>query len=178
MNIKQKLVFAAAVFAALALLASYKLGPRYYNQHRFERLQGRKVYDEKLDARAAFGAGLAQANREHKRLLVMLGGNWCKWCLALDDLMREDRELREYLARHYVVLKLDSAAAKLLDEAWGKPSRHGVPVLILIDGKGAPREVQETGALELWRGRILGHDPRRVLSLLQRWNDETPDRRG
>jgi thiol:disulfide interchange protein len=170
MNRTQSLVFAAAVCAALALVASYKLGPKAYNKYRLHQLQGRQVYDEKADAKALFASELARANQEHKRLLVVLGGNWCQWCLALDDLMHEDPALRDYVAAHYVVLKLDSQAAKPLDDAWGKPTSHGVPVLVFIDDKGAVKHVQDTTPLELWRGRILGHDPRRVLDVLHRWS--------
>lgn len=169
MNKRQALVFALAVCGALGLVASYKLGPRLYNRHRLSQLQGRKVYDASLDTRAAYQASLARAQAAGKPLLVMLGGNWCQWCLALDDLMHENGELREYLGAHYVVLKLDSAAAKPLDDAWGKPTRQGVPVLIFVTPDGKVRHIQETVSLELWNGRILGHDPRRVLELLKRW---------
>ena len=169
MNRRQALVFALAVCGALALVASYKLGPRVYNRHRLSQLQGRQVYDAKLDTQAAYAAGLARAQREQKPLLVMLGGNWCQWCLALDDLMHQNVQLRDYLAEHFVVLKLDSAAAKPLDEAWGKPTRAGVPVLIFVGTDGIVKHVQETVSLELWSGRILGHDPRRVLEVLKRW---------
>jgi thiol:disulfide interchange protein len=169
MNKRQALVFGLAVCAALLLIASYKLGPRVYNRHRLSQLQGRKVYDASLDTRAAYEAGLARAQKEQKPLLVMLGGNWCQWCLALDDLMHEDPKLQDYLAAHYVVLKLDSAAAKPLDDAWGKPTRQGVPVLIFVAPDGSVKHIQETVSLELWNGRILGHDPHRVLEVLKRW---------
>jgi thiol-disulfide isomerase/thioredoxin len=133
-------------------------------------LQGRQVYDPSIDARAAFEQSVLRAKREHKQLLVMLGGNWCQWCLALDDLMQDDAKLHEYLEQHFVVLKLDSAGAKELDDAWGKPTHNGVPVLVFVDDAGTVEHVQETESLELWHGRVLGHDPRRVLAVLERWS--------
>jgi thiol:disulfide interchange protein len=169
MNKRQALVFALAVCGALGLLLTYKLGPRVYNRYRGAQLQGRKVYDVNADTRAQYVASLARAQTEKKQLLVMLGGNWCQWCLALDALMHEDQQLRDYLSEHFVVLKLDSAAAKVLDESWGKPTRHGVPVLIFVAHDGTVRHVQETVSLEVWNGRILAHDPHRVLELLKRW---------
>lgn len=170
MSRAQSLIFAAAVCAALALVGAIKFGPRMYNRHRLAQLQGRQVYDEKLDARAAFDEALARANREHKHVLVIFGGNWCQWCLSLDDLLHEDASLRDYIAAHYVVLKVDSQAGKALDEAWGFPTRRGVPVLVFVDDKGALKHVQETISLELWNGKILGHDPHRVLGVLQHWS--------
>jgi thiol:disulfide interchange protein len=169
MSPRARQLLAAALLIALALAGAYKLGPRFYNRARLQQLQGRKIYDEHLDTRAAFDAALARANREHKRLLVILGGNWCQWCLALDDLMHSDETLRAEVAAHFIVLKLDSAAASQLDAAWGQPSRNGVPVLIFVDKAGGAAHVQETGSLELWHGRLLGHDAGRVLSVLRRW---------
>jgi thiol:disulfide interchange protein len=169
-NARQRLAVLVAVLWVLGLLGAYKLGPRAYNRYRLSQLQGRHIYDERLDTEAAFQRGLARANSQGKHLLVMLGGNWCQWCLALDDLMHSDDALRTYLADHFVVLKLDSQAAHVLDQAWGRPTRQGVPVLIFVDRNGQPKHVQETGSLELWHGRLLRHDARRVLELLQRFS--------
>lgn len=169
MTRRQALVFVLAVCGALFLIAAYKLGPRLYNERRLSQLQGREVFNPSIDARAALEQSLARAQREHKRLLVVLGGNETPWCLALDDLMNTDERLREYLDDHFVVLKLDSTRAKPLDDAWGKPTQNGVPVLVFLDHAGRVRHVQETESLELWHGRVLGHDPRRVLAVLERW---------
>jgi thiol:disulfide interchange protein len=169
MSARARLLLAAVLLGALGLAGAYKLGPRMYNRARLQQLQGRKIYDEHLDTRAAFDAALARANRENKRLLVILGGNWCQWCLALDDLMHTDQALRAEVAAHFIVLKLDSQAASKLDEGWGRPSRNGVPVLIFVDKTGALKHAQETVSLELWHGRLLGHDAGRVLSVLRRW---------
>ena len=170
MTARQIWLVRGALVLLLGLVGGYKVGPRLYNHHRLGQLQGKHVYDERLNVQDAFAKALGQANAEHKRLVVVLGGNWCQWCLALDDLMHSDSALRGYLADHYVVLKLDSAAAKVLDQSWGQPTRHGVPVMIFVDANGAVKHVQETVSLELWRGRILGHDPKRVLDVLQRWS--------
>jgi thiol:disulfide interchange protein len=160
-----------ALVIGLLLVAAgtYKLGPRFYNTYRYRQLMGRHVYDRKADARALFDRALAQANQQHKPLLVVFGGDWCQWCLALDDLMHQNAKLRDYAAEHYVVLKLDSEAARPLDDSWGQPSHRGVPVLIFVDQKGAPVHVQETISLELWHGKLLGHDPDKVLELLKRF---------
>jgi thiol:disulfide interchange protein len=170
MTMRQLWLVRGALIALLGMLGTYKIGPKLYNRHRLGQLQGRQVYDERLNAQAAFTGALAQANDTHKRLVVVVGGNWCQWCLVLDDLLHQDDTLRSYLAQHYVLLKLDSQAAKSLDESWGRPSHNGVPVLIFFAANGAVKHIQETGSLELWRGRILGHDPKRVLSVLQRWS--------
>jgi thiol:disulfide interchange protein len=151
----------------VGLFGAYKLGPRAYNWVRLRQLHGHQVYDLSLDPQRTLEAAQAKAQREDRKILVVLGGNWCRWCLALDDLMRTHDEIRAQLGEHFVVVKLDSAKAKALDEHWGKPTRLGVPVLVFLDANGNLQHVQETGSLERWAGRILAHDPDRVLSVLK-----------
>lgn len=153
----------------IGLFGAYKLGPRAYNWVRWRELRGRTVYDLSVEPSSAVQTALGQAQRDGRKVLVVLGGNWCQWCLALDDLMGSNEEIRDHLGKHFVVVKLDSAKAKQLDEAWGKPTRHGVPVLVFLDANGKPQHIQETVSLERWQGRILLHDPERVLSVLRQW---------
>lgn len=151
----------------VALFAAYKLGPPAFNWVRLRQLQGHDVYDLSLDPLKTLEAAQVRAQREGRKVMVVLGGNWCRWCLSLDDLMRTHDEVRAQLDRHFVVVKLDSAKAKVLDERWGNPTRLGVPVLVFLDADGKLRHVQETGSLERWAGRILAHDPDRVLNVLK-----------
>ncbi|HOW19271.1 MAG TPA: DUF255 domain-containing protein, partial [Phycisphaerae bacterium] len=43
------------------------------------------IYNEKADAKAQIAEALARAKRDNKRVLIMWGGNWCKWCYRLHD---------------------------------------------------------------------------------------------
>ena len=160
----------ASVLFLVGIAGLYKVGPRAYNYVRRNELSGRTVYDVNLEPATAVAAARERAQRENRRVLVVLGGNWCQWCLALDDLMATHEEIREHLGNHFVVVKLDSAKAKALDEAWGKPTKLGVPVMVFLDAEGKPRHVQETVSLERWQGRILSHDPDRVLDVLREWS--------
>src|SRR5689334_4292824 len=44
------------------------------------------VYNESADAKADAMAAEARAARDNKRVLLQIGGNWCHWCLLLNDL--------------------------------------------------------------------------------------------
>jgi hypothetical protein len=83
MKARQNWLLGSVLVLMVGLAGTYKLGPKFYNRVRLSQLQGRHIYDEKLNAQDAFNRELAHANGAGKRLIVMLGGNWCQWCLAL-----------------------------------------------------------------------------------------------
>ncbi len=156
--------------AALASAAAWKIGPRMYNARRVRALAGRHVYDEGADPAALIADALGRGARGHKRVVAILGGNWCQWCLALDDLMTTDEAIRSALAERFIVVHLDSSAAAALDEAWRTPTRLGVPVLVFLDPDGSVAHVQSSIPLETLGGRLLAHDRARVLAVLRAWS--------
>ncbi len=151
---------------AVVTLGTLKLAPRAYNARRLSALRGRRIYDVDADPIDQLTRALAQARSEQKRVLAILGGNWCRWCLALDDLMTHDAEIRDFVKTHFVTVHLDSATAESLDEEWGWPSRQGVPVLVFLNADGSVAHVQETVSLEMLGGRLLEHDRGRLLAAL------------
>ncbi|HEX7604030.1 MAG TPA: thioredoxin family protein [Polyangiaceae bacterium] len=157
-------MLASAGVAAVA----YRFGPKLYNARRLRGLQARHPYDERVDGRATVAEALRTAARDGKSVLVILGGNWCQWCLALDELLDTDDEIRAFVASHYVVVHLDSEAGAEQDAAWGRPTKNGVPVLVVLDGQGGIAHLTECLPLELWGGRVLAYDRDLVLQALRR----------
>lgn len=125
------------------------------------------VYDEQADVRADLSAAVARAAADHKRVLVVLGGNWCHWCLKLDDLCKKDAKIAKQLRYEYEVVKADSkrfeAASDLVPGAAEGAQKGGYPFLAVLDGAGKVVALQETGPLEVDGNR---HDPAKVLAFL------------
>ena len=143
----------AGIVCSVALAATYKIAPRMYNAHKLSQLAGRHVYDEKADSMVAEKA-LQVASQQHKRVLAIMGGNWCQWCLALDDMMNSDEEIRSFVAEHYVLLKVDIDTSEELDRVWGNPSQRGVPVL---DASSIPTATSPTSRIPFrWRRSAAG----------------------
>jgi len=156
-----------------ALLASsalgYKLLPRWYNAHKLAKLQGRDVYDENSNVDAELSGATSRAKVSHRRVLVVLGGDWCQWCLALDDLLHSDPALSQLLATKFVTLKLDADTASDLNDKWGNPTEKGVPAIVVLGEDGRVLHTQNMLPFETWGGRLLSYDGDAVYSMLLRY---------
>ncbi len=97
-------------------------------------------YDEAGDANpravdARIARAKAQARREHKLLLVDLGGNWCGDCRVLAGTMATPA-IHRFVDAHYVVALLDTGR---MDKNLQVPARYGVtklqgvPSLLIVD---------------------------------------------
>jgi len=123
------------------------------------------VYDEAADAKADVAAAVAKARKDKKRVLVTLGGNWCGWCRALDRTFTQDEKVAAAIARSYVPVKVDVGRMNRnldLTASWGADVKKGVPLLVVLDGKGKAVKVQDTESLEAGKG----HDPEKILAFL------------
>lgn len=167
---RRKLLWASATLATIPLaLGAAWAARRAYNAHRLRAFSGRRVYDDTGTGVHVVRELQERAAREKKRALVVLGGDWCQWCLALDDLFHENASIAALLRSKYVVAKLDADSNDELVARWNEPTRGGVPVLIFLDGTGAAAHVQEAASLELFGGRLLRHDSGAVFAILERW---------
>jgi thiol:disulfide interchange protein len=149
-------------------LFGWKVGRAAYNEAELRRVRGRHVY-ESGGGPATVQAALARARAENKRVLIVLGGDFCEWCLELDDLFVSDPDVRAFLDAHYVVRKLDADAYDAMDERLGRPTRNGVPVLVFLSADGSVLHVEPTAPLETLGGRVLAYDRGRVLAVLRRF---------
>lgn len=137
-----------------------------------------KLYDEAADGKAQIAAALAKAKKENRRVLVQWGGNWCGWCIRLNDLMKSDAALRKELQYEYDVVHVDTGqpAGKNVDLAasYGADvKKHGFPYLTILDADGKAIANQETESLEVKNdkgesaGVKEGHDAKKVLAFLK-----------
>ncbi len=131
------------------------------------------LYDEKADGAQQVADALSVAKKEHKRVLLQFGANWCGWCHKLHKLFASDEKIAARLKGSYVVVLIDVNKGHNadLDAKYGKPTRHGLPVIVVLDAEGKPLVTQDTGKLE----EGDHHDPAKVLAFLNQW---APDTRG
>ncbi len=127
-----------------------------------------KLYDEKADVRRLIADAVKKAKANNQRVLVQWGGNWCGWCIRLQDCMTKDRDIAKTLQYEYVVVHADCGVpnGKNIDlaESHGADVKtHGFPFLTVLDGEGKAVANQDTGSLEDGDH----HDTAKVLAFLK-----------
>jgi thiol:disulfide interchange protein len=127
----------------------------------------RHIYSETADPREDIAAALAQAKREHKRVILDFGGDWCGDCQVLDIYFHQAPNA-ELLQKNFVLVHVwIGHMDKNLDIAakYGVPINKGVPALAVLDANGKVIFAQSTGQFEDMRHM----QPDSVTEFLTKW---------
>src|SRR5438876_11702722 len=82
-----------------------------------------------------------------------------------------NKEIADLLKANYevVLIDVDQVDGKPhnaeINRRYGNPTRHGLPVLVVLDSDGKQLTTQDTGQLE----EGDHHDPAKVLAFLKKW---------
>ena len=132
--------------------------------------QGRKlpdIYPAAKAARADIKAALAKAAREHKRVILDFGGNWCGDCRVLDKYFHLEPNVT-LLKANFVLVDVNIGQFDLNKDIAAKyrvPLEKGVPALAVLDATGHSLFSQKTGEFESM-GRM---NPSSVTEFLNHW---------
>jgi thioredoxin-related protein len=154
-----------SLFILLAGAVALRAAPEYPNQ-------GPDIYNPQADGTEQVAAALTRAKAGHQHVLLMFGANWCVWCHRLHRTFAADTAVAKALKENYVLVLIDVNTRKgvkrnaAVNERYGNPIRHGLPVLVVLDAAGRPLTTQDTGALEDGKS---AHDSAKVLAFLRRW---------
>lgn len=107
----------------------------------------RAPYDSAADAKAMVRAAFARARKNHKRVLIDLGGNWCPDCVVLANLMALP-EMKPFLDAHFEIVKVDVGR---FDKNLEIPARFGITTRL----KGVPAVIIATPRGTLVNGADL-----------------------
>jgi ketosteroid isomerase-like protein len=126
------------------------------------------LYSDPQNAEKELKEGLVRAAKEHKRLIVVFGGNWCYDCHVLDTTFRS-KDFAPLVDTNYVVVHInigdegkDNAdLAKRLGVALDK----GVPSLGVLNPDGKVVYAQKNGEFE----SAIKTGPEDVRAFLEKW---------
>jgi thioredoxin 1 len=108
------------------------------------------LYPDPSEARTDIGLALSVATREHRRVLLDFGGNWCYDCHVLDETFHYPA-VAKILDPNYVLVHINIGEYdQNLDLAakYQIPLKKGVPSLAVLDSKGNLLVSQKNGDFE------------------------------
>ena len=131
-----------------------------------------KHYLEEHDPEANLEFAIGDAQESGRRILLLVGGDWCPWCRALDTFMNETHpEVGAYLHEHFVLMKVYYGKGNY-NRAFlaGFPRLVGTPHFFVLDSDGTLLHSQHTEVLE--KGR--SYDKLKLMAFLQQWASPKP----
>jgi thiol-disulfide isomerase/thioredoxin len=154
---KSRTTFLTALMLVLPALAPL---PQAAAQSTFH--VNKDLYSETSNPTADIAAAMVRARREHKRIILDFGGNWCGDCQVLDIYYQQNAELlnKNFILVHINIGHMD----KNVDVAkkYNVPITRGVPALAVIDAHGT--------LLYSEREKEFEHTtPEAVTAFLNRW---------
>ncbi|MGH9712491.1 MAG: thioredoxin family protein [Candidatus Acidiferrales bacterium] len=125
------------------------------------------LYAPPEQAHEEVDAALADAVKDHKRVILVFGGNWCFDCHVLDESFHSKEIAPIVVANYHVVHVNIGEGDKNLDLAkkYEVPLEKGVPSLAVLDPDGKLVYSQKQGEFE--SSASLG--PEDVLQFLVKW---------
>ncbi|MFK7050737.1 Disulfide bond reductase DsbH precursor [Flavobacterium columnare] len=116
-----------------------------------------KPYHEEEDASIKVAELLTTAKKENKKILIQVGGNWCIWCLRLNDFINKNETLKQLVDTNYSYYHLNwspkNKNEKFFSQYGSNPGeKHGYPVFMILNADGKLVHIQETGSLEEGKG--------------------------
>jgi hypothetical protein len=126
------------------------------------------LYNKNADARVEIEEAVAKAKKDHQRVILVFGGNWCYDCHVLDQAFHQT-DVAPLLEKNFQVVHIDLGddGKKNHDLAakYEVPLEKGVPALAILGPDGKLLYSQKNGEWE--SARLL--DPDDVIAFLDKW---------
>jgi len=126
------------------------------------------LYDKDADARAEIKEAVAEAAKNHERVILVFGANWCYDCHVLDQAFHQ-ADVAPLLEKNFRVVHVDIGddGKKNSDLAaeYKVPLDKGVPALAVLGPDGKLLYSQQNGEWESARSM----DPDDIITFLNKW---------
>ena len=125
------------------------------------------IYDPARNPADDLQQAIVLAQKENKRILLELGGDWCIWCKHMDDFYSSHFGILKYRADHYVLVKVNVSEDNSNDGFLSQfPSAAGYPHIYILDSDGTFLHSQDTADLE---DGAASYVPEVFMAFLQKW---------
>lgn len=127
-----------------------------------------KIFDPAADPSKDLKAAEKVAEKEHKNILLDVGGDWCVWCRLVDKTLNEDAELHALLEKNFVVLRVNFSKEnenKPFLSAY--PKAEGYPQWYVLSAKGKLLKTENTSELEATHKIAQGYNREALKTFLE-----------
>lgn len=107
------------------------------------------AYNPASDPAADLQKAMGVAQKENKRILVEVGGEWCVWCHIMDRFYDSHPALLKLREDHYVLLKVNFSEENQNKAFLSQyPAVPGYPHIFILESDGTLLHSQNTSELE------------------------------
>lgn len=112
-------------------------------------LARREKFDAARNPAVDLQSAIARAQKEHKRIVLDVGGEWCVWCRRMDVFLMQNSALEKLQKKNFVWLKINMSEEnenKPFLSAY--PATTGYPHLYVLEKDGTLLKSKNTSELE------------------------------
>ncbi|MFN5347059.1 MAG: thioredoxin family protein [Bacteroidota bacterium] len=132
------------------------------------------IYHPELNAAEQIKSAKLKASAENKHVLLMIGGNWCKWCRMFNKFVTTDTQLDSAMNKNFVVEHINYSKENKNEDVLKSlqfPQRFGYPVFVILNSKGELIHTQNSAYLE--KGE--GYSKEIVMDFFHQWRKDALD---
>ncbi len=101
-----------------------------------------------------------------QRILLEVGGEWCKWCHILEKFIQEHEQIRKMMDDNFILIKVNYSQENKNEGFLSRyPAIPGYPHFYVLNSDGSFLHSQGTEVLESGEG----YDVQKMTDFLNRW---------
>lgn len=125
-----------------------------------------KKFDPNRNPEQDLKSAVEYAKKTNKRILLDVGGEWCIWCHRIDSFIESHKEIKEFLDKHFVVVKVNFSKENKNEKFLSNyPQIPGYPHFFVLEKDGKFLHSQDTGVLEIDED----YDEVKFIEFLKKW---------
>ncbi|MFM2156201.1 MAG: hypothetical protein RL516_950 [Bacteroidota bacterium] len=132
------------------------------------------IYHPEANAAEQIKSATLKATSENKHVLLIIGGNWCKWCRMFNKFVTTDMQLDSAMNKNFIVEHINYSKENKNEEVLKQlkfPQRFGYPVFVILNSNGELIHTQNSAYLE--KGE--GYDKGIVMDFFHQWRKDALD---
>ncbi|MBE0680429.1 MAG: thioredoxin family protein [Anaerolineales bacterium] len=124
-------------------------------------------YDPVRDPADDLAQAIVIAQKENKRIMLELGGDWCIWCKYMDEFYKTHPDVLQARVEYYVLVKINVSEENANEEFLSQfPEAAGYPHIYILESDGTFLHSQNTVDLEDGADSYV---PEVFMAFLQKW---------